>query len=71
MSTERGTYFQTQLPVLAVLTSEADEATGRAFPAGRWFSTLFEKTRQMQRDNGVTGETETIEQVSGDQEVED
>ena len=62
MSTERGTYFQTQLPVLAVLTSEADEATGRAFPAGRWFSTLFEKTRQMQRDNGVTGETETIEQ---------
>ncbi|MGB5464932.1 MAG: esterase [Sedimenticolaceae bacterium] len=62
MSTERGTYFQTQLPVLAVLTSEADDATGRAFPAGRWFSTLFEKTREMQRDNGVSGETETIKQ---------
>lgn len=62
MSTERGTYFQSQLPVLAVLTSEADDATGRAFPVGRWFSTLFEKTRDMQRDNGVTGEVETINQ---------
>lgn len=62
MSTERGSYFRTQLPVLAVLTSEADDATGRAFPVGRWFSTLFEKTRDMQRDNGVTGEVETIKQ---------
>lgn len=62
MSTERGTYFRSQLPVLAILTSEADDATGRAFPAGRWFSTLFEKTRDMQRENGVTGSTETISQ---------
>ena len=62
MSTERGSYFRTQLPVLAVLTSDADDATGRAFPVGRWFSTMFEKTRDMQRDNGVTGEVETIKQ---------
>jgi hypothetical protein len=48
--------------VLGVLTSEADDATGRAFPVGRWLSTLFEKTRDMQRENGVTGATETIPQ---------
>lgn len=62
MSTERGTYFRSQLPVLAVLTSEADDATGRAFPIGRWFSTVFEKTRDMERDNAVTQQTETIKQ---------
>jgi hypothetical protein len=62
MSTERGSYWATQLPVLAVLTSEADDATKRAFPVGRWFSTRFEKTREMTRDNGVTGQTETVNQ---------
>ncbi|GAB4265821.1 MAG: hypothetical protein Kow0092_18400 [Deferrisomatales bacterium] len=62
MSTERGTYFDTQLPVLAVLTSEADDATRVAFPLGRWFSTLFEKERVAERPNGVTGEMERINQ---------
>ena len=62
MSTERGAYSDKQLPIMAILTSEADDATGRAFPVGRWFSTVFEKTRHMQRDNGVTGEVETIDQ---------
>src|SRR3569623_3003605 len=41
MSTERGTYFASQLPVMAILTSEADYATRYAFPAGRFFSTLL------------------------------
>ncbi len=62
MSTERGTYFPDQLPVLAILTSEADSATGTAFPMGRWFSTLFEKERTMTRKNGVTREQESIDQ---------
>jgi len=35
-------YFPTQLPRLAILTSETDRATGWAFPAGRLFSTFFE-----------------------------
>lgn len=35
-------YFPSQLPRFAVLTSETDLATKLAFPAGRFFSTLFE-----------------------------
>jgi hypothetical protein len=35
-------YWDSQTPKLAILTSEADQATGMAFPAGRFFSTLFE-----------------------------
>jgi hypothetical protein len=35
-------YFDTQLPKLAILTSEADYATKYAFSIGRFFSTMFE-----------------------------
>lgn len=35
-------YLPGQLPKLAILTSEADWATKYVFPAGRFFSTLFE-----------------------------
>lgn len=35
-------YFNSQLPKLAILTSETDYATRYAFPLGRFFSTLFE-----------------------------
>ncbi|OEY67665.1 esterase [Marinobacter sp. X15-166B] len=62
MSTERGTYFVGQLPTLAVLTSEADRATRFAFPAGRWFSTLFEKERQVKRPNPVRRQPESIDE---------
>ncbi len=62
MSNERASYFPAQLPVIAVLTSEADDATKRAFPMGRWFSTFFEKHREETRKNGVTGEAEVIDQ---------
>lgn len=62
MANERGSYFPTQLPVIAILTSEADDATKRAFPIGRWFSTFFEKHRLQIRKNGVTGEDEEIDQ---------
>lgn len=55
MPNERRRYFESQLPVLAVLTSEDDDATGLAFPLGRWFSTLFETERDAQRLNPVTG----------------
>lgn len=64
MSVERGKggYFKSQLPVIAILTSEADYATRYAFPAGRRLSTLFEHTHPGQRFNGVTGQDETISQ---------
>ena len=61
MATER-TYFASQLPVVLQLTSEADSATRYAFPAGRWFSTRFEKTRERQRWNAVTQAPETIDE---------
>jgi hypothetical protein len=59
MAAER-TYFPSQLPVVLVLTSEADAATRYAFPIGRWFSTIFEKVHDRQRRNATTGQTETI-----------
>jgi hypothetical protein len=43
--TERRFYPPEQRPILAILTSEGDQATGRAFPAGRSLSTLFQKHR--------------------------
>lgn len=44
-------YFKEQLPKLAILTSESDRATGWAFPAGRFFSTLFETHTTLDRHN--------------------
>jgi len=63
MATERGTYFASQLPVVLEITSEADYATRYAFPAGRWFSTWFEKTRERKRWNAVTRQQETIDEA--------
>jgi len=62
MAAERGTYFASQLPVVLELTSEADYATRYAFPAGRWLSTRFEKTRDRTRWNAVTRQQETIDE---------
>jgi hypothetical protein len=62
MSTERGSYFPSQLPVFAILTSESDYATKLAFPIGRGFSTIFEKEGTINRTNGVTGKQETIDE---------
>ena len=62
MSTERASYFESQLPVLAIMTSEADDATGIAFPIGRWFSTRFEKERTQLRRNPISQQTERISQ---------
>jgi hypothetical protein len=36
-------YAPGQNPVLVVVTSENDAATGKAFPVGRWINALFEK----------------------------
>jgi hypothetical protein len=38
-------YPSEQRPAMLVITSEADQATKKAFPLGRWFSTLFETTQ--------------------------
>jgi dienelactone hydrolase len=62
VSTERATYLKSQLPVLAVLTSEKDKATGFWFPLGRWFSTWFERHRAQTRANPVSHQSETIDQ---------
>lgn len=42
-------YFPTQLPKLAILTSEDDLATKWAFPAGRFFSTFMESHTTLTR----------------------
>jgi hypothetical protein len=38
-------YDERQRPVMVVVTSKADDATGEAFPAGRAVNTLFEQAR--------------------------
>jgi hypothetical protein len=62
MSLERATYFESQLPVLAVLTSEADDATKVAFPLGRHLSTFFEKERAINRVNPISKATESVDE---------
>ena len=42
-------YFPTQLPKLAILTSESDYATKYAFSIGRFFSTMFESHTTLTR----------------------
>ena len=42
-------YFDTQLPKMAILTSESDYATKYAFPIGRFFSTFFESHVTLKR----------------------
>ena len=42
-------YFESQLPKLVILTSEADYATRYAFPVGRTFSTMFESHTSLDR----------------------
>lgn len=41
----RRTYLPGQAPILAIITSEGDDATGTFFPIGRRLSTAFEKQR--------------------------
>lgn len=60
MAMERAFYPPSQLPLMAVLTSENDQATRKAFPIGRTLSTLLEKHRDMTRHNAVTGKDEVI-----------
>ncbi|AXQ27866.1 esterase [Solimonas sp. K1W22B-7] len=68
MAYERHFYPPTQLPVLAVLTSEADGATGKIFPLGRWFSTLFEKERVYERRRG-DGATQRVSEKSANRQT--
>lgn len=42
-------YFSSQLPRMAILTSEKDYATRYAFPLGRFFSTMFESHTTLKR----------------------
>ncbi len=64
MANERRSYFESQLPVMAILTSEADLATKYAFPIGRGLSTLFETHRQTERLDPLTREPVAINQRS-------
>ncbi len=49
LAQSRCSYFADQVPKLAILTSETDNATGMAFPFGRTFSTIFETHGELQR----------------------
>jgi hypothetical protein len=49
LAQSRCSYFPEQVPRLAILTSEADGATGTLFPLGRIFSTLFETHNDLVR----------------------
>ena len=60
MSTEVEKYDDQQLPILAILTSEADYATKYAFKIGRYFSTIFEMNRVITRRNATTKSTEQV-----------
>lgn len=51
MAQGRCSYFDTQVPRLAILTSEADNATRLAFPIGRFFTTFFETHEAIQRSD--------------------
>jgi len=69
MANERATYFQSQLPVLAILTSTGDQATKTAFPIGRWFSTFWQKTRDIERPNPIIREDQLISQKSANRQA--
>ncbi|MGH8477525.1 MAG: esterase, partial [Methylococcales bacterium] len=47
----RCSFFPEQVPRLAIMTSEADDATGILFPLGRIFSTLFETHEDIERND--------------------
>lgn len=66
MANERGSYFEEQPPVLAILTSEADLATKYAFWLGRVFSTALEKHRNVTRINKASRQEQRIKQGSAD-----
>lgn len=53
IASERESYAEGQKPVLAVVSSETDTATGKAFPAGRFFSTLFQKTSSKEQKKAL------------------
>lgn len=53
-------YSEEQRPVLLIITSKADQATRIAFPAGRFFSNLFETTR-----DGDTEQEAAIDKTIG------
>lgn len=62
MSVEYSSYGRNQPPILAILSSESDQATRTAFSVGRFASTVFESTRIMTRQNMVTGRQEEVSQ---------
>ena len=64
MSNERGHYFDSQFPVLAVLTSESDWATKYAFWAGRAVSTLFNTYKDIKYINKATNKEDIISERS-------
>ena len=59
-------YPRSQLPKLAILTSEADWATKYVFPAGRFFSTLFETHGTLHRHYCNENGEQKMDLVEGD-----
>lgn len=59
-------YFPTQLPKLAILTSETDYATKYAFSIGRFFSTLFESHTTLTRHQCTEKGSQPLQIDEGD-----
>lgn len=51
LAQSRCSYFDNQLPLFVILTSETDQATKRLFPIGRSLSTFFETHRTISRND--------------------
>ncbi len=62
MSAETKKYDTNQMPIMVILTSEADWATRYAFPAGRMLSTIFENNRVITRTNATIRKMESIDE---------
>lgn len=45
-------YPEEQRPILLIVTSEADDATKKAFPIGRWLNTIFQRKSTAKDSNG-------------------
>ena len=57
-------YPHVQRPVMMIVTSQADYATRYAFPIGRWFNTLGERTQSPEQEEAILNTVGHIDQFT-------